>query len=296
MLHGDARVMRDRLRLRRPKIRRQRINQIIPNAITVAALCAGLTAIRFAIQGRWEAAVFAIIVAGIFDGLDGRLARLLGGTSKFGAELDSLSDFVSFGVAPGVMIYLWTLKDLGGVGWAFVLLFAVCCALRLARFNTAIGDPNPPPWAKFYFTGVPAPAAAGLALLPMMATFELGTGIFDRPTVSAVTLVLVASLMISRIPTFSIKTIKLSPEHMLPALLFVGVAAAALTSAPWTTFLCGGLVYLGSIPISMWTQREARRAAPASVMPMPPPALPAGSNTSEQAAPERASPAAVPHE
>ena len=290
MLHGDAR-MRDRLRLRRPRIRRQRINQIIPNALTVAALCAGLTAIRFALLGRWELAVFAVIVAGIFDGLDGRLARLLGGTSKFGAELDSLSDFVSFGVAPGVMIYLWTLHAFGGVGWAFVLLFAVCCALRLARFNTAIGDPNPPSWAKFYFTGVPAPAGAGLILLPMMATFELGSGVFDQPIVSAAALVLVASLMISRIPTFSIKQIRLSPEHMLPALLFVGLAAAAVTSAPWTTFLCGGLIYLGSIPVSVWMQREARRSTPA---PMPPPALPARSTPAETLASERATPTASP--
>jgi CDP-diacylglycerol---serine O-phosphatidyltransferase len=286
MLHGDAR-MRDRLRLRRPRIRRQRINQIIPNAITVAALCAGLTAIRFAVLGRWEWAVFAIIVAGIFDGLDGRLARLLGGTSKFGAELDSLSDFVCFGVAPGIMIYLWTLSAFGGFGWALVLLFAVCCALRLARFNTALGDPNPPSWAKFYFTGVPAPAGAGLVLLPMMATFELGPGYVDGPVVSGVTMVLVASLMISRIPTFSIKQIRLAPEHMLPALLLVGLTAAALTSAPWTTFLCVGLIYLGSIPVSVWTQREARRTSPPTATAMPPPALPSAGQT---ASPERSSP------
>ena len=257
MLQGDAR-MRDRLRLRRPRIKRPTINQIIPNAMTVAALCAGLSAIRFALLERWEFAALAVIIAGIFDGLDGRLARLLNGTSKFGAELDSLSDFVSFGVAPGVIIYLWTLHDLGGFGWGLVLLYAVCCALRLARFNTALGDPNPPPWAKFYFTGVPAPAGAGLAILPMVATFEVGRGFFDRPAVAAVTLVLVASLMISRIPTFSIKQIKLTPEHMLPALLFVGLAAALLASAPWTTFLIVGVLYMASIPISVWTQQIGR--------------------------------------
>lgn len=272
MLRTDA-GMRDRLRLRRPRIRRPNINQIIPNAITVAALCAGLSAIRFALLGLWETAVIAVLVAAIFDGLDGRLARLLNGTSKFGAELDSLSDFVSFGVAPGVMLYVWSLSKYGGFGWALVLLFAVCCALRLARFNVAIGDPNPPPWAKFYFTGVPAPAAAGAVLLPMVASFALGleNAIADRPIITACFVVAVAVLMISRVPTFSVKQLKLTPQHMLPALLFVLLLAAMLTSAPWTTILIAGLAYCASIPVSIWKQREARRSMPA---PLPQPALP----------------------
>jgi CDP-diacylglycerol--serine O-phosphatidyltransferase len=249
------------------------MNQLIPNALTVAALCAGLTAIRFAFMERWELAVFAIVVAGIFDGLDGRMARLLGGTSKFGAELDSLSDFVSFGAAPAVIVYLWTLSQWGGIGWAVALLFAVCCALRLARFNTALGDPSPPPWARYYFTGVPAPAGAGLALLPLMLTIEAGGGFFDRPAVSAVVLASVAFLMISRLPTFSIKQIRITPPFWLPALLLVSVLAAALASAPFTTFICVGVVYLASIPVSIWMQARARRstlATPASTPSLPP--------------------------
>src|SRR3954468_23595201 len=130
-----------RMRIRRPRMRVRRmapfpINRMVPNILTLLALCAGMTAIRFAVNGKFEYAVFAVIVAGIFDGLDGRLARLLKATSSFGAELDSLSDFVSFGVAPAAVLYLWTLSALHGLGWAIALLFAVCCALRLARFNT----------------------------------------------------------------------------------------------------------------------------------------------------------------
>ncbi len=282
MIHRDAR-MRDRLRLRRPRIRRQNINQIIPNAMTVAALCAGLTAIRFALLGNWDSAVVAVLVAAIFDGLDGRLARLLGGTSKFGAELDSLSDFVSFGVAPGILLYLWTLSALGGFGWALVLLFAACCALRLARFNTAIGDPNPPPWAKFYFTGVPAPAAAGVVMLPMIATFafDMGNSVSNQPIIAAGFVVAVAAAMISRIPTFSAKQLKLSARHMLPALLFVLLLAAMLSSVPWATLLLAGAAYLASIPVSYWKQREARLATPS---PLPTPALPLTTSSAGTAA------------
>ncbi len=264
-----------RLKLRRPRLKRPTMNQLVPNALTVGALCAGLTAIRFGLMERWDLAVFAIVVAGIFDGLDGRMARLLGGTSKFGAELDSLSDFVSFGAAPAVLLYMWTMHQFGGIGWAIVLVFAVCTALRLARFNTALGDPSPPPWARYYFTGVPAPAGAGLVLLPMMITLEFGPGFFDRPSVNAVVLVAIALLMISRLPTFSIKQIRIPPSFMLPTLLFVGIMVAALASAPFTTFICVGVIYLLSIPVSVWTQMRARRLAPASADMTPAPSLPA---------------------
>jgi CDP-diacylglycerol---serine O-phosphatidyltransferase len=267
-----------RLRLRRPRLQRSTLNQLIPNLLTVAALCAGLTAIRFGLEGRWELSIFATVVAGILDGLDGRMARLLTGGTKFGAELDSLSDFVAFGVAPAMMLYIWTMHQFGGIGWAIVLLYAVCCALRLARFNTAIGDPNPPPWARFYFTGVPAPAGAGLVLLPMMLTLELGAGFFDRPIVNAVALVVIALLMISRVPTFSIKQIKVKPSHRLPALLLVALLIAALASAPLTTLICVGAVYLASIPVSVWMQmRERRRVAEA---PLPAPSLPPATSVS----------------
>jgi CDP-diacylglycerol--serine O-phosphatidyltransferase len=267
------------------------MNQVIPNALTVGALCAGLTAVRFALIGKWELAVLAVVVAGIFDGLDGRMARLLGGGSRFGAELDSLSDFVSFGVAPALMLYLWSVSQLGGIGWAVALLFAVCCALRLARFNTALTDASPPPYTRNYFTGVPAPAGAGLAMLPMMLTFETEPGIFDRPILSAAVLVVVGLLMVSRVPTFSIKRIKLSGEHMVPTLLLIGLLIAALASAPWTTLIVVGVVYLGSIPVSVITFARARAAYAASALAEPPPpALPSGSAAPSATSPRQSQP------
>ena len=144
---------------RPPRISGLSFNKLIPNILTMLALCAGLTSIRFGLHGKWDQAVISILLAGLLDGLDGRIARLLHGTSKFGAELDSLSDFVSFGVAPSMLLYFWTMQGAGGIGWALVLLFSVCCALRLARFNTMLGEPDLPPWAYNFFTGVPAPAA-----------------------------------------------------------------------------------------------------------------------------------------
>ena len=271
---------RDRLR---PRFRPPTIATLVPNALTVAALCAGLTAVRFGLQERWDLAIFAVVVAGVFDGLDGRMARLLGGTSKFGAELDSLADFVSFGAVPAVLVYMSSLHTYGGIGWAVSLVYAVCCALRLARFNTAIGDPNPPPWANFYFVGVPAPGGAGLALLPMIATVEFGKGFFDLPSVNAVVLLAVGVLMVSRVPTFSIKRLRLTQDMMLPALLLVVLLAAAFASEPFLTFMAVGGVYLASIPVSVLMQARARRATAA----MPPPALPA-EISEEQPRPERA--------
>ncbi|HIJ38767.1 MAG TPA: CDP-diacylglycerol--serine O-phosphatidyltransferase, partial [Rhodospirillaceae bacterium] len=180
------------------------LNKLLPNILTMLALCAGLTSIRFGLHGKWESAVFSILLAGVLDGLDGRIARLLNGTSKFGAELDSLSDFVSFGVAPAMLLYFWTMQAAGGLGWALVLLFSVCCALRLARFNTMLGQPDLPAWAYNFFTGVPAPAAAGLVLIPMMLSFQLGAdSLFASWLLNAVMLVLVSFLMVSKIPTFS---------------------------------------------------------------------------------------------
>ncbi len=262
-----------RLRLRRPRIQRPAVNRIIPNMLTVAALCSGMTAIRFALAGDWRNAALAVVVAAVLDGLDGRIARLLNATSKFGAELDSLADFISFGVAPAMLMYIWTMNQLGSLGWGICLLFAVCCALRLARFNTALGDPNPPPWAKNYFTGVPAPAGALLGLLPLIASFEFGGGLLDSPWFNFVTLALVAMLMVSRIPTFSMKKVHLPPSLMMPALIAAALFVVALTSAPWLTGLVMGVVYLGSIPFAVFTQRRAR--AQAAMVPMPMPTLPA---------------------
>jgi CDP-diacylglycerol---serine O-phosphatidyltransferase len=237
------------------------VSSLIPNMLTIGALCAGLTAVRFAFLGRWEHAVAAIIIAAILDGLDGRMARLLNATSKFGAELDSLSDFVSFGAAPALIIYLWSTNLAGGIGWVAALFYAVCCALRLARFNTMLGDPNPPPWAKHYFTGVPAPAGAGIAVLPLMLVFEFGPGLFDRPAFGVVWLVVVGALMISRIPTFAMKQMRIARGMTVPALIGAALLIGALASAPWATFLTVGILYLATIPVSFMLQRRAVAAA-----------------------------------
>jgi CDP-diacylglycerol--serine O-phosphatidyltransferase len=262
-----------KLRFRRPQIERPAMNRIVPNMITVGALCAGMTAIRFALVAEWQSAVFAVIVAAILDGLDGRIARLLNATSKFGAELDSLSDFIAFGVAPAVLLYLWTMSQLGGFGWAVCLLFAVCMALRLARFNTALGDPNPPPWTRNYFTGIPAPAGAFLALLPLMGTFAFGDGWAEHPSFQAVWVLLVAAGMVSRIPTFSAKKVHVPQAAVLPAFLLVGVLVVAVTSAPWPTVFLAGVAYLLTIPIAWLVQRRERERA--LMMPMAMPSLPA---------------------
>lgn len=247
------------------------INTLIPNILTTLALCAGLTSIRYGLHGRWEPAVIAILLAAILDGLDGRVARMLKGTSKFGAELDSLSDFVCFGVAPAMLLYFWTMQSAGGLGWALVLLYAVCCALRLARFNTMLGKEDVPPYAHNFFTGVPAPAGAGLVLLPMIASFEAGRGLFDRPGVVAVFLLGVAILMVSKTPTYSFKKVRIGHKWVLPIMLVVGLLAAFMVTEPWLTLTALGVVYLATIPLSLRSfhrlkaQSERAAAAPSSV-------------------------------
>ena len=245
----------------RPRLRDQSLNRLIPNILTVLALCAGLTSIRFAFQERWEMAVFAIVIAGVLDGLDGRIARLLDGSSKFGAELDSLSDFLAFGVAPALLLYYWTMKSVVGLGWALALLFAVCCALRLARFNTKVDNADLPAWTGRFFTGVPAPAGAGLALLPVFATFEFGSGFFDHPIVTGGAMVAVSLLMVSRVPTFSFKRIKVPHDYVLPTLLGVGLFAAFLVGLPWLTLMAVGVLYLASLPLSYVAHRRLSRQA-----------------------------------
>lgn len=252
---------------RAPKIPGLSINKMIPNILTLLALCAGLTAIRFGLNGKWEHGVVAIFVAAVLDGLDGRIARLLHGTSKFGAELDSLSDFVSFGVAPSMLLYFWTMQGAGGLGWALVLLFAVCAAMRLARFNTMIGQPDLPPWAYNFFTGVPTPAGAALVLLPMIVTFQFGPGFFSQPVVVGIFLILVSFLMVSTVPTFSFKRFRVPLRFVMPSLLFVGLLAAFLVSEPWATIAVLLTVYLVSIPLSIrrfhHLKRQAEAARPA---------------------------------
>ncbi|BAE49407.1 CDP-diacylglycerol--serine O-phosphatidyltransferase [Paramagnetospirillum magneticum] len=246
---------------RPPRIRGLSINKLIPNILTLLALCAGLTAIRFAVHGMWKEAVMSTVLAAILDGLDGRVARLLQGTSKFGAELDSLSDFVSFGVAPAMVLYFWTMQGAGAYGWAMVLLFSVCCALRLARFNTMIGEPDLPPYAYNFFTGVPAPAAAGLVLMPLVFTIQFGGGFFDQPMVVSVFLMGVSFLMVSKIPTFSGKKVRIPHRWVLPILLIIGLAAAFLVTEPWLTLSLLGTLYLGMIPVSLRSFRRLKAQA-----------------------------------
>ncbi|MEG3620274.1 CDP-diacylglycerol--serine O-phosphatidyltransferase [Magnetovibrio sp. PR-2] len=251
--------MSDESQVKRPKRRRLNLNVMIPNMLTLIALCSGLTAIRFAYEGQWEHACLAILAAAILDTLDGRVARMLKGTSKFGAELDSLSDILSFGVAPPMMLYFWALEDFGRFGWILVMLFTVSCALRLARFNTAAEDPDPPAWASTFFSGVPAPAAAGLVLLPMIASFNLPEDFVRdyvrRPELVATFALVVSILMVSSIPTYSFKKVKLSPKLVLPFLVLFVVVIASLIGAPWVTLSGILAAYMISIPFAVRSYR-----------------------------------------
>ena len=233
---------------RRKRLKALSINRLIPNILTMLALCAGLTAIRFGLDEKWEQAVLSLVVAAVLDGLDGRIARLLKGTSKFGAELDSLSDFIGFGVAPAVILYLWTMKDAGPVGWVLVLLFSVACALRLARFNTDLDEPDPPAWTKNFFTGVPAPAGGGLVLLPLILSFQIEADFIRSPIFVGIFIIGVASLMISRLPTFAFKSGRIQHRYILLTMLIVGLIAAMAVSTPWLTLTVVLGFYLMSIP------------------------------------------------
>ena len=233
---------------------------MIPNILTIMALSAGMSAIRFGLEDRWEPAALAILAAAILDALDGRIARILKGSSKFGAELDSLSDFISFGVAPAIMLYLWAMQGVGRFGWMLALLFSVSMALRLARFNTMLEDENQPKWTQNFFTGVPAPAAAGLVLLPMLLSFQFGDEFFRDPYTVSFFLVGVAALVVSSIPTYSFKKVASPTKHLVPAMIVVGAFITALVSAPWTTLSMVMLAYLCLIAISYrdYHRRQAR--------------------------------------
>jgi CDP-diacylglycerol--serine O-phosphatidyltransferase len=264
--------MRPPLR-RRPRFDGLSFNRLVPNILTLIGLCAGLTAVRFALDGRWEQAAGLIVFAAVIDALDGRIARLLKGESRFGAEFDSLSDFLCFGVAPAFILYLWTMQDAArGIGFIPCLLFAVCCALRLARFNAAIEAPVPAPkpaFAQSFFTGVPAPAGAGLALFPLFASlafdgwgWETGGDIVRHPLFVAPILILVAALFVSTLPTWSFKNFKVPKPLVLPLLLGAAGFAALLVAEPWAALAAGGVLYASLLPASLRSyQRLARDAA-----------------------------------
>jgi CDP-diacylglycerol--serine O-phosphatidyltransferase len=247
-----------RNRNRRVRLSAPRLVHLVPNMLTILGLCAGMSSIRYAMDGRYELAVILIGAAVVLDGLDGRSARMLNLTSKLGAELDSLADFLSFGVAPAILAYMWTLHDVRGFGWAVAMLFATCCALRLARFNTELEAPDRPSWTQYFFTGIPAPAAAGLALTPLIASFVVGDGIARSWVLNAVFLVFVAAMMVSRLPTFSIKKVRIPPDRVLPTLLLASVVIVGLVVETWLTLSLIGLVYLLSIPVAVVVARRMR--------------------------------------
>ncbi|WP_197318830.1 CDP-diacylglycerol--serine O-phosphatidyltransferase [Saccharomonospora sp. NB11] len=224
--------------------------RLLPNAITVLALCAGLSAVQFALNGQFGLAIGAIGIAAVLDSLDGRIARLLDATSKMGAELDSLSDAISFGVAPALVLYVW-LPEPGKFGWVAALIFAVCMVLRLARFNTLLDDEEQPPYAAEFFVGVPAPAGGLLALLPMMATLEFGEGWWSDEVTVWIWTVGISALCISRIPTLSLKKLKVPARVVAPLLVVVGLAAAATIQYPVVVLMSVLLLYLVHLPYAV---------------------------------------------
>jgi CDP-diacylglycerol--serine O-phosphatidyltransferase len=245
------------------------VRTLLPNLITLLALCAGLTAIRLAVEDKLDLALAAIVFAALLDGIDGRIARMLKGTSRFGAELDSLADFVNFGVAPALILYFWGLHELKSAGWIVALVFAICAGLRLARFNVMIDDPNKPLWAGNFFTGIPAPAGAITVLLPIYLSF-LGV------PVSLITIWLtffytlaIAFLMVSRLPVFSGKRVgkRVPPEMVLPVFVMVVLFFAMLVSYPWQVLTVGTLAYLACLPLGLLSYREHQRKDAAAATP-----------------------------
>jgi CDP-diacylglycerol--serine O-phosphatidyltransferase len=257
-----------------PELRRRRfrpipVRMLVPNVITLLAICAGLTAIRLSTEGRMELAVGAIVFAAVLDGIDGRVARMIKGQSKFGAELDSLADFVNFGVAPGLILYFWQLRELHDGGWISAMVFAISGGLRLARFNATMDDPNKPPFAMNYFTGVPAPAGAIMVLLPVYLAF---LGLPQPPAlVTAFYTLLIAFLMVSRLPVFSGKSVRMRvpPELVLPVFVGVIIFVALLIGYPWHLLSAGSALYLLSLPLGWKSYRDhARKYAAASAAPV----------------------------
>jgi CDP-diacylglycerol--serine O-phosphatidyltransferase len=224
--------------------------RVLPNAITVLALCAGLSSVQFAMGGYYQLSIASIALAAVFDSLDGRIARLLDATSKMGAELDSLSDAIAFGVAPALVLYIWRLHEYRA-GWVVALVFAVCMVLRLARFNTLLDNTDSPPYAKEFFVGVPAPAGGLLAMLPLALFEQVGTSWWSSRAVVTIWTVAVAGLLISRIPTLSAKTVRVPAKAVAPLLVMVGLIAAAVITFPIGTLVTAMVLYLLHIPFAV---------------------------------------------
>jgi CDP-diacylglycerol--serine O-phosphatidyltransferase len=241
------------------------VRVLIPSIVTLVGLCAGLTAIRMGIEHRWDLAVAALVFAALLDGIDGRVARLLKASSRFGAELDSLADFVNFGVAPAIIMFNWALEDLHSLGWIAVLVFAVCAALRLARFNVSLDATDAPAWKSNYFVGVPAPAAAIILLLPIYAQ-DLGLHLPSLTPLVLIYTLAIALLMVSRVPTFSGKLIgqRIAREYVPPVFVLAAAFMAVLLTYPALTLAVGSVTYLAVIPFSAYRYlAEERKAAKA---------------------------------
>ena len=249
--------------MKRPRELRLRrgipLRALAPNAVTALALCFGLTGVRFAISADWERAAICILIAGILDGLDGRIARMLKGESRFGAELDSLSDVIAFGVSPAVIVYLWCLQTVPQYGWIIALTHAVCCALRLARFNAQIDSEEQPHKSAGFLTGIPAPAGAGLLLLPLYLWMWTGLDFFRQSWLVAPWTIGVALLMISSIATFSWSALRLRRGVRLWVLLVVALTGTALITAPWITLSIVCALYLVSIPFGIRAYARVRQ-------------------------------------
>lgn len=245
MKHGDVRAIPFRA--------------MVPNAITALALCMGLTGVSQAIVGNWERALAAVILAGVLDGLDGRIARLLRAQSRFGAELDSLSDNIAFGTAPALILFLWSLQTAPRFGWIAALSLAVCCALRLARFNARLDIAEQPHKSAGFNTGIPAPAGAGLAFVPIYLWLITGNDQFRSWQPVMAWTVFIAALMISAIPTYSWSSIRIRREWRLFALAGIALLGAALVSAPWITLLAVSALYLATVPMAVMSYARVKR-------------------------------------
>ena len=259
-------AVRPRFRAR-PRPRGIPLRAVVPNAITALALCAGLSSVRFAIGGEWERAVGMIVLAGVLDGLDGRVARMLRGESRFGAELDSLADAISFGVSPALVLYLWSLQYAPRLGWTCALMLAVFCALRLARFNAQIDADEQPRKAAGYFTGVPAPAGAGLAMLPLFTWLWSGEVVLRSYWLVGPWVATVATLMVSSVPTYSWKSFRLRRTVRFEAIAVVVVIAGTLVAYPWQTLTGISALYLLTIPFAIVGYARIRRRADGAASP-----------------------------
>lgn len=261
--------------LRRPAARGLPLRAVAPNAVTALALCSGLTGIRFAIAAQWETAVLMVMIASVLDGIDGRIARMVRGESRFGAELDSLSDAISFGVSPALILYLWSLKDVPRFGWLVALVFAVFCALRLARFNAAIDVTEQPHKSAGFLTGAPSPVGAGLAMLPLYLWFWTKLDLWRSPWVVGPWVALMALLMVSSVATFSWSSLRLRNNIRFEAIAVVVLLGAALISAPWHTLTVLCVAYLATLPFSIAAYTKVRRLRATSGALQPSPSAPA---------------------